>query len=329
MTDTEPSIDLCRLEKLRDRGTKLIARCPACAEQDQDRKGEHFFLFRDSGKWGCVAKPGDREHRQDIFAVVGIKGEFSPSSDEKRRWRKRRIKEVQVKRRQRSLSAKAREYRMAIVDRYRWERGDVWDDSPQRIDCPLVESDPGHFLRSLFPKDDLLWAGEPYESGPAHSDHWKTCHDWGDSARVGPMTTPAAWKPGSTSRSSSNVLAAPYTVLDFDGMDGTPPTTPEELELHVLASLALIRWMREAQEAELAAILFTGGKSLHAWIKTPNHEALQSIVDVAEALGIDRGLIGHPEHPCRLPGHLHGKTGLLSRVLWLQLSYDLNPNQYS
>ena len=139
---------------------------------------------------------------------------------------------------------------------------------------------------------------------------------------IGPMTTPATWEPGTTSRSAKKVHAAPYTVLDFDGMDGNPPTTPDQLERHIEASLALIRWMREALEAELAAILFTGGKSLHAWIRTPDQDALQSIKNVADPLGIDPGLIGHPEHPCRLPGQVHSKTRKLSRVLWLQVPGD-------
>jgi hypothetical protein len=30
-------------------------------------------------------------------------------------------------------------------------------------------------------------------------------------------------------------------------------------------------------------------------------------------------LIGHPGHPCRLPGQRHTKTGGISRVLWLAL----------
>jgi hypothetical protein len=43
---------------------------------------------------------------------------------------------------------------------------------------------------------------------------------------------------------------------------------------------------------------------------------LQSLHDAA-ALGIDAGLVGRPEHACRLPGQRHEKTGNMSRVLWL------------
>ncbi len=321
MTDTEPTIDLSRLEKVRHHGNKLTARCPSCAEEGKDRKGHHFFLYHSTGKWGCVANSGDREHNRRIFALVGIKGEFSPTPKESRRWRAKRIQEVRESRRQRNLSQEAREKRMAIIERFPWEFGDVWDDSPQRIDCDLVEFSPGHFLSSLFPSEALLWTGQVHHSGPRFANRWRTCEEWEAVSTlndVGPMTTPAVWRTNSVSRCASNIQSAPYTILDFDGMDGNPPTTPEELQAHLLASLALLRWMREALRAKLGAILYTGGKILHAWIGTPEPEALQSIKNVSQPLGIDAGLIAHPEHTCRLPGQIHLKTGNKSKVLWLR-----------
>jgi len=83
------------------------------------------------------------------------------------------------------------------------------------------------------------------------------------------------------------------------------------------ASLALIRWLREDLHWKLAAILWTGGKSLHAWFRTPPPEVLATLRESAAELGIDAGLIGRPEHPCRLPGWRHEGTGKCSRVWWL------------
>jgi hypothetical protein len=45
---------------------------------------------------------------------------------------------------------------------------------------------------------------------------------------------------------------------------------------------------------------------------------LKSLRPVLDPFGIDGSLIGHPEHPCRLPGQVHAKTGKMSRVLWLR-----------
>ena len=138
---------------------------------------------------------------------------------------------------------------------------------------------------------------------------------------VGPMVSPATWTPGETSRAAGNVASSPFVVLDFDGFDGfdgKQPGTPEELVEHVAASLAIVRWLRESLGWSLAAVLFTGSKSIHAWFHSPQTAALESLKHHAAALGVDAGLIGRPEHPCRLPGWIHPKTGQSARVLWLQ-----------
>ncbi len=67
-------LDISRLEKVRRRGSNTIARCPACAEAGNDRKGEHLFINA-KGQFGCVLYPGadGQEHRQRIFEIAGIK----------------------------------------------------------------------------------------------------------------------------------------------------------------------------------------------------------------------------------------------------------------
>lgn len=114
------------------------------------------------------------------------------------------------------------------------------------------------------------------------------------------------------------VECSPFTVLDFDGFDGRKPETPEEIREHLHASMALVRWLRVKLEWKLAALLHTGNKSLHAWFHRPSADALQSLRHNTEVLGIDKGLIDRPEHPCRLPASIHQKTGKPARVLWLQ-----------
>lgn len=67
-------LDVKKLEKVVDLadGVKR-ARCPACAEKGQDKKGEHLRIAAD-GKFGCCVFPGDREHRKRIFALAGERG---------------------------------------------------------------------------------------------------------------------------------------------------------------------------------------------------------------------------------------------------------------
>ena len=59
-----------KLVGARLRGGKLIAQCPACAEDGGDRAREHLFIAED-GRFGCAANPGDHAHRRRIFALVG------------------------------------------------------------------------------------------------------------------------------------------------------------------------------------------------------------------------------------------------------------------
>ena len=65
------SLDLSRLENVRKRIGKIVARCPACAEQDHDQKGEHLVIFP-NGSFACVANPGKEghKHRQRIFTLA-------------------------------------------------------------------------------------------------------------------------------------------------------------------------------------------------------------------------------------------------------------------
>jgi len=65
------SLDRTKLEKVRDLANGgLQARCPACAEAGQDRKGEHLRISP-QGKFGCCVFPGDSKHRSRIFALAG------------------------------------------------------------------------------------------------------------------------------------------------------------------------------------------------------------------------------------------------------------------
>ncbi len=311
------SIDITRLEKPRRHANKITARCPACAAAGNDRSSQHFFLNTETGQFGCAALPGDREHRRAIFALVGVKGERDPA--EERRWRKGRLKVAAEAHARKKLSAAVLAKRAAIVASYGWTEAEARRDSPEQRIGRL--HDPRVFLAALFPPEAVVWTGETRQSGHAkHADRWRTVDDWQAAAEhtVGPMVSPATWPAGTTSRSAGNVMSSPFVVLDFDGFDGRQPSTPDELREHLAASLAITRWLRDALAWRLAAVLWTGSKSIHAWFHAPPPAALESLKHTADVLGIDAGLIGRAEHPCRLPGWIHPKTGIPGRVLWLQ-----------
>lgn len=315
-------LDLARLEKVRHIGNKITARCPACAAAGGDRTGNHLGILP-NGRYGCAAKAGDAAHRREIFALAGKPSAVKPLTRPTGEWRKQQDLERARIRQQERLAAAAKARREMIAARHAWPLADVWEDSPLRLDSERARYEPRQFIEFLFPPDALVWAGRTTESGQegkwAHQ--WKSSREWALSSsneRVGPMTSPAIWNANTTSRSKSNVLIAPYTVLDFDGFDGIAPKTPEQREAHIRASLALIRWLREDLRWNLSAIVYTGSKSVHAWFRAPAQDVLASLTAVANPLGLDAGLIGRPEHPCRLPGHIHEKTGVRSEVLWMK-----------
>ena len=78
-------LDETRLEKVRERAGKTIARCPVCFQDGRDKTGEHLVIKED-GKFGCVAYPGDsaeaKEHRKRIFALVGVRDESGASRND-------------------------------------------------------------------------------------------------------------------------------------------------------------------------------------------------------------------------------------------------------
>lgn len=49
---------------------KITARCPACAAEGGDKKGEHLVVYPD-GKFGCVKYADDPAHRNKIHSLAG------------------------------------------------------------------------------------------------------------------------------------------------------------------------------------------------------------------------------------------------------------------
>lgn len=319
MTATADSpLDLSRLERVRESGGKITARCPACAETGGDRSGRHLAILP-NGRFACAAFSGDAEHRRRIFELVGIRSDQPRDPWRDREWRDRREREARRERARRAIADSVAAKRAVIFDQFAWTVADAWEDSPIRLEGPDAD-DPAEFIAALFPDDALLWTGEVFQSGPRHADRWRTVAEWSfaSEGEIGPMVTPCTWKSATVNRTREHVERAPYVVLDFDGVPGWSPRNASELKTHLSEALAVTRWLREGLGWRLASVLFTGSKSIHAWFHDPGKAALESLKAAAPALGIDAGLLGHPEHPARLPGQRHSKTGNLSRLLFLE-----------
>ena len=319
-TRSKPSIDTSLLQRKKIRGDKLEAQCPACAAAGADNTGNHFFLNQSSGKFGCVANEGDHQHRQEIFALVGIKEERREfTAKERREYGRSKRKEKKAEEARQALSEQAQKGVLVIRRKYAWSLSDVFYGSPIKLDDPLVIHDPRYLIKTLFKPSDTVWTGETWQSAEHGHNRFRTALQWqqADVGEVGPMTAPATWKENIINRNGENFTSSPFHVLDFDELDGKKPTTEAEKAALVAHALAATNFLVKKHNAKLAAIVHTGNKSLHVWIESESINA-EELQNVREILGIDKGLIGHPHHPCRLSGQIHEKSGETSRVLWLR-----------
>ena len=73
---------LDRLERPKERGGRIIARCPACAELGKDTAADNLIIF-ENGVFACAVYQGDSEHSKRILQLAGDKTqtrrEFSAS----------------------------------------------------------------------------------------------------------------------------------------------------------------------------------------------------------------------------------------------------------
>jgi hypothetical protein len=75
----ESKLDFSRLENVRERGNRIISRCPACAEIGGDKQHDNLMVF-ESGLFACAAYQGDREHSSRILQLAGAKTDWRPDA---------------------------------------------------------------------------------------------------------------------------------------------------------------------------------------------------------------------------------------------------------
>lgn len=161
-------------------------------------------------------------------------------------------------------------------------------------------------LLSLFKMDDTVWIGVDVHQSSAtdagFQRFFKTVDEWKNEVYCpGRFTCPAVFKPGSHSRSNTNVIRRPYLVVESDVLTKTQMG-------------AVFKWMR--QFMTLRAIVDTAGKSLHGWFDFPNAETEAELQIILPALGCDPALFKISQ-PCRLPGAM--RNGRYQHLLYLNL----------
>lgn len=195
-------------------------------------------------------------------------------------------------------------------------KAELWDASSIRMDWP-PEEDPAKFLRHVYSPDELVFIGDRHSPGVLgetirSAREWE--HHFKNGGRTAPhiMANPLTGHPGKTKsgkrtlRGDECVASHRFAVVEFDDIP-----KPEQAAFFMFARLPI------------AAIIDSGGKSLHGWVRVDADNAdiwTQQVEGnlfghLLGPLGIDSAC-KNESRMSRLPGHLRD-TGNRQRLLYL------------
>lgn len=158
------------------------------------------------------------------------------------------------------------------------------------------------FLRLWHPRD-LIWTGEPDESGIRNFAAVDTLLKQ-KRLRSHHVST-AAFKPRTDRRTNANVLTRRFLVIESDVL-----SLPQQTAL---------LWGLRA-EWPLAAVVYSGGKSLHGWFRWQEawntKEALMELKARLKTYHCDTACLT-PSQPYRLPGVMRPETLKFQSLIYL------------
>jgi len=197
---------------------------------------------------------------------------------------------------------------------------DLWELSPFRIDWAPGPQDAVTVLRMLYRSDEILFCGGKYDTAVQSVRRWVAAIQAGavpEHIAPNPMTGRAhPTKDGKESfRSDSAVADHRFVVVEFDAIT----------EAH---QMAFWHSIIQGKLLPVAALIHSGGKSVHGWIKVdlPDAAAWDEVVRVElygasgrlTALGADKAC-ANPARLSRLAGHKRDGSRL-QRLLYLNPS---------
>ena len=204
------------------------------------------------------------------------------------------------------LKARAVQSLPIILKDYACGIADFWELSPIRlIDDP--KQDGALFLKTMFATDDVVWIGGYYDSGKLrHARNFRTQAEWSNDLQrtdtnVQNRVCACTFKPGTFSRSLDYVARLPFFVAESD-------------HISLIDQCALIKW--QCQFMTLRAIVYSGGKSYHAWFDRPPADVLTQLRSIMPELMLDKGASGDVQ-AVRMPGVLREDTGNFQQLYYL------------
>lgn len=168
------------------------------------------------------------------------------------------------------------------------------------------------FLNTMFDLEDVVWIGEPTQSGPTHSHHFRSVQTWLNlrGEIPGEFITHCTFKPGSVNRTTESIAERRYMVVESD-----------QLSAGDLAAVS--NYIRGYHRLPLRAIVTTGGcrrtpePGLHFWHVYPGDDVIGDWSAVIQGYSCDPATLRGPQ-PCRLAGCIRQNTGLPQELWWVK-----------
>lgn len=201
------------------------------------------------------------------------------------------------------------------------DEADLWEVSPIRL-YGEPEKDPSLLLRIVFEPADLIWIGEIFKAGIdgdtiRKRDEWISYFENGGKTAPHIILNPLNGIPaptkngeGTTLRGDGNIKEYRYCLIEFDTL-----SREDQIRFWSAAKLPIV------------ALIDSGGKSIHAWLKVSKLAQVSTseqwateikgrLYDrILTPMGVDRAC-SNPARLSRLPGHYRGE-GQYQRLLWL------------
>lgn len=189
-----------------------------------------------------------------------------------------------------------------------------WEASPVRIDGEPGPNDAIAVLDALYPRDAYLFCGDRYGTTVRTVGEWRDRFSRGEALPPHVIPNPMTGHEGLTEegkpsfRCDNTVAAYRYAVAEFDLMDKA-----EQLAF----------WWG-FRSAPIAALIDSGGKSIHAWLRVdcPDRATWERDVEqtlfgkVLIPLGCDPQC-KNESRLSRLPGHYRHEKNAWQRLLYL------------
>jgi hypothetical protein len=203
----------------------------------------------------------------------------------------------------------------AIVERgIKFDEAELWETSPVRIDWP-PRDDTTEVLRRLYRPDEQLFLGTRHDAGAGHVlpvSEWLRRIERGVSIPEHIIPNPLTGEPGLTKdgkpsfRADDCVDRFRFAVVEFDAM-------PRKAQIRFWAGVKL----------PVVALIDSGGKSVHGWIRIDAasadewaHRVESKLFDTLTAVGAD-GACKNEARLSRVPGHFRTEKHQWQRVLYL------------